>query len=421
MTGKVSNLSNYPQGFNGGLILDGLATHKTHTGKVFYVGDGSAGTGAYLPNTKTPANGNKGTLLDPLKTLGYAVEQCVSGRGDVVVLLPGLVDSLSTAVDIEAANVTILGLGTGNSRPQLTPAVVDCIDVEGDNVTIQNVYFNEIAAERTAGAAAIDVVGAGFRFLGNQVDLGAHDDVFITVTATGEVPVVQGNKFVVTADGTESVVDIEGVIDNPVFKDNLVVTSAAVLDEGFVDMEAIAVTNALFDGNVILGPSALKVASADVGTTVVGGGTAGRVIETASINDELTGTGDEQFTFIIDGNVDIHGVFVTMTEAVDAGDDISLVTESGVTLMVAGEIAAAGVAGDYIFAASPGAAPTVAEVTLSATDLLWGSPLGFRGAAAAEDAIDVLCTGAGESAGTIHIVWSAADDVVTSRVRVAEG
>ena len=44
MTGKVGTMSNYPNGFAGGLMLDGLATHRTHSGKVLYVGAGSAGT-----------------------------------------------------------------------------------------------------------------------------------------------------------------------------------------------------------------------------------------------------------------------------------------------------------------------------------------------------------------------------------------
>ncbi len=93
MTGKVANMSNYPQGFSGGLLLDGLSTHKTHTGKVFYVAGGSdatLGTQPAYTNRKSASNANKGTFLEPFKTLAYAVEQCVDARGDVIVCLPGL-------------------------------------------------------------------------------------------------------------------------------------------------------------------------------------------------------------------------------------------------------------------------------------------------------------------------------------------
>jgi len=411
MSGKVSNFSNYPNGFNGGLVLDGLSTHKTHAGKVFHVANGSAGTRADVPNAKGASDGNKGTFLDPFKTLGYAVEQCAEGRGDVIVCHPGMIDDVETSIDIESGNITILGLGAGNDRPQLTPGVLNALDVEGDNVTIQNMYFNEADSEIVT---SVDVVGAGFRFLDNQMDLGAHDDNPITVTATGEEPTFAGNRFVVTANGTVGVIDIEGVIDNPQFINNTNITSVANYDQGFVDMEAIAVTNAYFEGNKLIGGGTELVATADVGT-VVGGTGVQRPIEVTTIASEVTAANDETFKPAINGNVDIHGVWFRYSSPDDTGNEVTISTETGVTIIAATETETASVAGDVFYAVAQGSAGVVDEAGVAET-VFMSNPIRVTGAAAAENLIDVVFAGGTEGHGTLYVAWSPADDATTSEI-----
>ena len=405
MTGKVAHLSNYPNGFDGGLALDGLSTHRTHAGRVYHVAGGSAGSRSF-PNAKSPSDGNKGTFLAPFKTLGYAVEQATQ-PGDVIVCHPGMIDEVETVIDFEVAGVTVLGLGNGDSRPQLTPGVADSLDIESDNITIQNMYFNEADAEIVS---SIDVVGAGFRFVGNHMDLGAHDDTPLTLTATAERPTVLGNEFVVTADGTESVVKVEGVIDRLYVDENLVVSSVAAFDDGFIDAEAVAITNAfLGDENVFLGGGTKLVATGDVGTVneLAGNGP----LEMTTVAAEFIESAEATLSApVINGNVDIHGIFFIITAGMDTGDDLAVATESGVTLVTSTEVAAASAAGDRMYAAAPGGALTVDEVGTAET-LLWSTPLAIRGAADSEDAIDVTATGTGEADGVYHIVWSSADGV----------
>lgn len=264
MTGKVANMSNYPNGFQGGLMLDGLATHRTHSGNVFYVAGGSDGSRASTPNAKDPNNGNKGTYLDPFKTLTYAVEQCVDGRGDTIVCLPGMVDDIETALDIEAGNITILGLGQGTDRPQITPGVLNALDVEAENVTVQNMYFNEAPGSTTT---VIDVVGTGFRLIGCHADLGANDTEWCTFGTGASFPYIAENRFVVTANGTDDVFDVEGVIDGAQFVDNAFIDSAAAFDSAAVEMAAVAATNTYFKDNVV-SSGKLFQGSAHAGTRV---------------------------------------------------------------------------------------------------------------------------------------------------------
>lgn len=419
MTGKVGNMSNYPNGFNGGLILEGLGTHRTHSGKVFYVAKGSDATGTQpaVANSKGASDGNKGTYLEPFQTLGYAVEQCVDGRGDVIICLPGMVDDVEAAIDIEAGNVTILGLGTGSERPQLTPNIDAALDVEGNGVTVQNLYFNECAAERAANGGAIDVVGTDFRLLGCHADLGAHDDNFVTVTATGENPSFEGNKFVVTADGTDAVIHLEGVVDGLRVVDNVLVNSVANVDSGLVDAEAVAITNAYLEGNVLLGGGTQFTGTADVGT-VIGGTGVQRPVEITAVASEITAANDETFKPAINGNVDIHGVWFVYSAPDDTGNDITVSTETGITLLAQTETETATVAGDVLYATGQGATGVVDEAGTAETVLL-SNPVRITGAAAAENLIDVVITTGTEGHATMYVAWSPADDVTTSEIQAS--
>ena len=97
MTGKVAHMSNYQQGFDGGVLIRGVPLTVTHPGKVFFVSD--TGLAAYA-NRKTPSDGNKGTFHAPFATIDYAVGQCVANRGDIIYVLPGHVETISTATSL---------------------------------------------------------------------------------------------------------------------------------------------------------------------------------------------------------------------------------------------------------------------------------------------------------------------------------
>lgn len=381
MTGKVANMSNYPNGFGGGLVLDGLATHRTHSGKVYYVARGSdatLGTQPAYPNQKSASNGNNGSFLAPFQTLAYAVEQCVDNRGDVIICLPGLVEDIETAIDIEAGNVTIVGIGTGADRPQITPDIDAALDVEGDNVTVQNMYFNEATAERAANGSAVDVVGAHFRFLGNHVDLGAHDDNFLTVSAaTSDFCTIEGNRFVVTANGTDAVIHLEAAADGLIFRDNVCIGSVAIPDSAWVDAEAVAITNALLEGNSyfsgtdFLGTAAVGTQNKDAAAQ----GQINALLCAASTDD------DESVIADVTGTVNIWGIASFVETAMVVGSNYGVTADGNAVALVASTAEGAdeqGVAGDLTYAAYGGAAPTEVEVgAVPATmaSVIWPNPV----------------------------------------------
>jgi hypothetical protein len=158
MTGKVAHMSNYPNGFNGGLTVRGLPLNLTHPGKVFWVSDsGLAG----FPNRKGPSDGNKGGYLDPFATIDYAIGQCIANRGDVIMVMPGHTDTLTGAAGIalDVAGVNIIGLGQYDDRPRIVlDAAAATVVVSAANCTLKNLT---LVAGFADVVAAIDVTAAG--------------------------------------------------------------------------------------------------------------------------------------------------------------------------------------------------------------------------------------------------------------------
>jgi hypothetical protein len=88
------------------------------TGSRFYVHSGTGGSGAgcgYTPSA-------------PLTTLAAAVALCTANKGDIIYLMPGHAESIGAAgININVAGISIIGLGTGASRPTFTWHTTDAV------------------------------------------------------------------------------------------------------------------------------------------------------------------------------------------------------------------------------------------------------------------------------------------------------
>ena len=160
------SMTNFPQGFAYGLSVRGMPLTQMQPGQVFFVGNSSV----LNPGQKPGSNGNRGTFLDPFATLQYAVNTaCVSGRGDIVFVLPGHKENISNATTFafNCGGVAVVGLGGGNLRPQLTfdTATTANIPVRSSGNSIQNVLirnnFADIASNFTAISASVTASVAG--------------------------------------------------------------------------------------------------------------------------------------------------------------------------------------------------------------------------------------------------------------------
>jgi hypothetical protein len=133
--------TSYPNGFTGGLTVRGLPLTVAHPGEVFWVNNSSVlakgGVGG--------SNGNDGSYKRPFSTIDYALDRCVANRGDIVMVMPGHAETISSAAILvmDKAGVAIVGLGTGSKRPTLTftTATTANIPITAQNMSIKNFLF----------------------------------------------------------------------------------------------------------------------------------------------------------------------------------------------------------------------------------------------------------------------------------------
>ena len=102
------HMSNYPGGFNFGLTIRNMPVINIHGGNVFWVHSG------------TGSDGNPGTFSKPFATLSYAVGRCTASQGDMIFAKPGHAETVTSTIVVNVAGVSIIGIGNGTNRPNLT-------------------------------------------------------------------------------------------------------------------------------------------------------------------------------------------------------------------------------------------------------------------------------------------------------------
>ena len=135
-------ISNYPNGFMNGITIRGLPIVQTHPGQVYFVNS----TSVLSPGGVGGADQGNGTYKQPFATLDYAVGRCQGSAGDIIMLMPGHAETLSsaTALALDVAGIAIVGLGSGTLRPKFTldTATSATIAVSAANISIKNVVFS---------------------------------------------------------------------------------------------------------------------------------------------------------------------------------------------------------------------------------------------------------------------------------------
>lgn len=181
--------------------------------KIFFVAPSSA---AWFGDFQAafPADGEG--VVRVHSTIGAALTACVASRGDIILALPGYSETVTAAAGIAftKAGVSLIGLGSGASRPTInfSTATTADIDIDAANITIENVIINLTGID--ALAAPIDV---------NATDFTLRKCLVVTASASGQATlgiltdanasrmVLEDNEFLGTTDaGTAAAVRIVG-------------------------------------------------------------------------------------------------------------------------------------------------------------------------------------------------------------------
>jgi hypothetical protein len=106
-------------------------------GNIFFVQSTNSNAGDTVGRGQTPDA--------PFSSINYAVTQCTADNGDVVIVLPGHVETVTAAggCTIGTAGVTVLGVGSGRQRPKVnyTTAAAASFDITAARVCVDNLYF----------------------------------------------------------------------------------------------------------------------------------------------------------------------------------------------------------------------------------------------------------------------------------------
>lgn len=191
-------------------VFEAGAAPTTYDPRHLYVDSGSG-----LDNA-----GRGFSINSAFATLDYAIGLAAASNGDVIHVLPGHAETLTTVITMDVAGLSVIGMGEGTARPTFTiNAVIDGMTVTAANCIIENLYFNEATA---AATASINVAGANTTIKGCHFDIGATDLEVISVEDAGDYLTVTGCEFIVTADGPDAAIEVEAAgVNGLVIRDNL--------------------------------------------------------------------------------------------------------------------------------------------------------------------------------------------------------
>lgn len=251
----MATVSQYPGGFANGITIRGVPLQILHPGKVFWVNN----SGVLPDGGIGGSNGNDGTYLRPFSTIDYAIGRCTANRGDVVVVMPGHVETVSAAAGIvwDVAGVATVGLGSGTKRPKIsfTTAATADVDITAANCSFYNLEFQANFADVTAGLDVSGVDGLSFDscyFTEGGTDLNYVDTIDL---ATGADDISFVNcKFIgndVANDSFITGVAHDGFyIDNCYFAMNTAQTGVVGLIESSGNVTNMEIKNSNFRSNV---------------------------------------------------------------------------------------------------------------------------------------------------------------------------
>lgn len=137
-------MSTFPNGFAGGLVVQGIPILNTYPGRVFWL------------DSVNGSDNNRGTFARPFASLlgaqTWLATQAPSVFNDVLMVKPGHNETItaprtttSTAgsMSIDLSGLQVIGLGIGDDRPRFTftTANTGAFNITGSNVTLQNLLF----------------------------------------------------------------------------------------------------------------------------------------------------------------------------------------------------------------------------------------------------------------------------------------
>lgn len=153
-----TNATTFPFGLsaNGPTIRHGALLT---TGNVFFVSSTESGRADDAMHGRQPAT--------PFATLAYALNQCSEDIGDLVLVMEGHIETITSAggVTFGTPGVQVVGLGVGENRPRLrlVGSTAASIAFAADNVRVDNVVIDATQLDAIVNAVTVNAADCTLR------------------------------------------------------------------------------------------------------------------------------------------------------------------------------------------------------------------------------------------------------------------
>jgi hypothetical protein len=178
-----------------------------------------ATTGTYFfVHSGTGSNGNDGrSPASALATIDYAVGLCTADKGDVIIVMPGHAEAVtSTSLTVDVAGISIVGLGRGALRPTLTfGATSSIITVSAANCLLENLLLVGNVDNIVTGIS-LTATADGCVLRNIEMRDGASNKEFliaIAIAAACTDVTIDGLRFAGLAGGATGCIEAAGAAD----------------------------------------------------------------------------------------------------------------------------------------------------------------------------------------------------------------
>lgn len=193
----------------------------------------------------------------PLATLDYAIGLCTASKGDVIYVMPGHAETITSAVTCDVAGVSIIGLGRGRIKPAFTGSgAIDVFTITAASVHLRNVRIVGASANVTA---LVNVAGADVELIDLVLEPAETPLMSITVASGANRLTIGGLRWRGTAAGPDCVVDFEAHVEDWHFYDWIVNATTSGCDLGVLRANVDAVPGGIAEDIRAIGLDTLFV------------------------------------------------------------------------------------------------------------------------------------------------------------------
>jgi hypothetical protein len=221
--GRIDQL----KAFVGGHLPQGF------TGKPWFVGNSSVRPFGGVAGSDTTGAGT--SPQNPFATIDYAIGKTTASRGDVIFVLPGHSETVTSAITMDMIGVGVVGIPMGNKLPKvIVNGAVDLITMTAASSWIANLDFAIVTTDAAtafvnvgaANCAIRNITGVGSSGTENVVDC-------ITIASGANDLLIDGVRFFNTTVAVNSFLSIEAAVARLVCKNFFAfgdVATAGVID-----------------------------------------------------------------------------------------------------------------------------------------------------------------------------------------------